>query len=128
MGLKGLKGLGKGDEGVGKVGVGLKFAFLKIVVFYSKREKTSSKHEVFYEKLKTVLPAVILKKKKSRLPSSQNLPGPLRDLVKSLLGLFGFSHSRLLHRICKTRHFKISKNYRFFNQKEHLPAQNLSFA
>ena len=57
----GLKGLGEGDEGVGKVG-GLKFAFLKIVVFYSKREKTSPKHEVLIEKLKTVLPAVILKK------------------------------------------------------------------
>ena len=55
-------------------------------------------------------------------------PGPPGDLVKSLLGLFGFSHLRLLHRICKTRHFKISKNYRFFNQKKHLPAQNLSFA
>ena len=54
-------------------------------------------------------------------------PGPLGDLVKSLLGLC-FSHLRHLNRICKTRHFKISKNYRFFNQKEHLPAQNLSFA
>ena len=34
----------------------------KIVVFYSKREKTCSKPEVLHEKLKTVLPALILKK------------------------------------------------------------------
>ena len=47
------------DGGFGGLGVG---AFLKVVVFYPKRVKTSSKHEVLIEKLKTVLPAVILKK------------------------------------------------------------------
>ena len=35
----------------------------KFSFFCSKREKTSSKPEVWHEKLKTVLPAVILKKK-----------------------------------------------------------------
>ena len=57
-------------------GWGLKFAFLKIVVFYSKREKTSSKHEVFYEKLKTVLPAVILTKKNPDFQVHKIFPDP----------------------------------------------------
>ena len=57
--------------GVGDAGWDFKFALLKIVVFYSKREKTSPKHEVLIEKLKTVLPDVILKKK-SRPLTSQN--------------------------------------------------------
>merc|ERR1712168_1042213 len=35
----------------------------KIVVFYSKREKSEAKHEVLFEKLKPALPALILKKK-----------------------------------------------------------------
>ena len=51
------------------------------------------------------------------LKKNSDAPGPLRDLVKSLQGLFGFSHLRLLHRICKTRHFKISKKYRFLIKK-----------
>ena len=44
----------------------------KILVFYSIREKTSPEHKVLNDKLKTVVPALILKKKKSRPPTSQN--------------------------------------------------------
>ena len=54
----------------------LKFTMLtlnnKLSFFTQKEKKTRPKHEVFYEKLKTVLPALILKKKKSRPLTSQN--------------------------------------------------------
>ena len=44
------------------VGDGMGRGNLKIVFFYPKREITSTEHEVLIEKLKTILPAVILKK------------------------------------------------------------------
>ena len=47
------------------VGDGMGRGNLKIVFFYPKREITSTEHEVLIEKLKTILPAVILKKKKN---------------------------------------------------------------
>ena len=52
----------------------------KIVVFFSKREKTISKLEVLHEKLKTVLPEVILKKKNPNLQLLEKLK-PIRLLL-----------------------------------------------
>ena len=79
----------------------------KLSIFSSKREKTSPKHEVLIEKLKTVLPALILKKK-SRPLTSQNFKTHKTFVVQRFL-LHTYTSISKVYTILLSRDLKTKK-------------------
>ena len=78
----------------------------KRAFFYLKREKTSSKHEVLHEKLKTVLPVLVLKK--SRHPTSQNFKTHKTYVVQRFLS-FKYTSVHKLYTIFLSGDLKTKK-------------------